>query len=388
VNYRIYKISKVNRIEAKGREVQMSSEAGSLTARTIDLETKPDCAEALQRVEAWYHQAIIDRPPVRFTRHNAEYEVLDDADLSRWPHLKARWFDEEYQIERFLRQLHRQRYLGETFPIFWPNLGPNVFAACYGAPLEFGEVTSWAEPILNSYDQPVAINWQSEYLVKLESLTHKALQICDSQFIVGYTDLHPGMDWLAALRGSEQLCMDFYDYPDEIKALQQQVTTDFLSVFAHFDVLLKRSHQPSVSWMGIPFLGRMHIPSCDFATLISPAIFQEFAWPALQDEVVAMTHNIFHLDGKGVARHLDAILELPNVNAIQWVQGVGLDQPILQWIPLIQKIQAAGKSVVVDMAVAELEPFIDAVEPEGILLCLPSESEAEELAILARVARW
>ena len=33
---------------------------------------------------------------------------------------------------------------------------------------------------------------------------------------------------------------------------------------------------------------------------ISPAIFQEFAWPALHDEVVAMTHNIFHLDGKGV----------------------------------------------------------------------------------------
>lgn len=50
-----------------------------------------------------------------------------------------------------------------------------------------------------------------------------------------------------------------------------------------------------------------------------------------------MTHNIFYLDGRGVARHLDAILELPNVNAIQWVQGVGLDQPILQWIPLIAR---------------------------------------------------
>ena len=86
--------------------------------------------------------------------------------------------------------------------------------------------------------------------------------------------------------------------------------------------------------------------------------------------------NIFHLDGRGVARHLDAILELPNVNAIQWVQGVGLDQPILQWTPLIRKIQAAGKSVVVDLTVQELEPFIDAVAPEGILLCL------------ARVARW
>ena len=112
------------------------------------------------------------------------------------------------------------------------------------------------------------------------------------------------------------------------------------------------------------------------------------ALAAAHAEVVAMTHNIFHLDGRGVARHLDAILELPNVNAIQWVQGVGRDQPILQWVPLIRKIQAAGKSVVVDMTVAELEPFMDAVRPEGILLCLPTASEAEEVAILERLARW
>ncbi len=357
-------------------------------AKTLELETKPDFAEAIQRIEAWYHQAIIDRPPVRFTRHNAEYEIIDDADRSRWPNLKARWFDEEYQIERFLRQLQRQRYLGETFPIFWPNLGPNVFAGCYGCHLEFGEVTSWAEPMLADYDQPIAFDWQSEYVAKLDSLTRKALAICDGRFIVGYTDLHPGMDWLAALRGSEQLCLDFYDYPDAIRNLLDRCTADFLALFDHFHALTAAKGQPSVSWMGIPFFGRMHIPSCDFATLISPAVFQEYVWPVLRDEVVAMTHNIFHLDGRGVARHLDAILELPNVNAIQWVQGVGLDQPILQWVPLIRKIQAAGKSVVVDMTVAELEPFIDAVRPEGVLLCLPTASEAEEVAILERLARW
>lgn len=357
-------------------------------ATSLTLETKPDFAEAMQRVEAWYHQSIIDRPPVRFSRHNADFDLIDDADRSRWPDLKARWYDEAYQIERFLRRLHSQRYLGETFPIFWPNLGPNFFAGCYGCHLEFGEVTSWAAPILASYDQPVTFDWQSEYLAKLDSLTRQALAICADQFIVGYTDLHPGMDWLAALRGSEQLCLDFYDEPAVIARLLQQCTTDFLRVFDHFASLLQAHGQPSVSWMSIPFAGRMHIPSCDFATLVSPAIFNEFILPVLHAEVIGMTHNIFHLDGRGVARHLDAILELPNVHAIQWVQGVGRDQPILQWTPLIRKIQAAGKSVVVDLTVQELDAFIDAVAPEGILLCLATASEAEERAILARVARW
>jgi hypothetical protein len=55
---------------------------------------------------------------------------------------------------------------------------------------------------------------------------------------------------------------------------------------------------------------------------------------------------------------------------------------------LIRRIQAAGKSVVVDLTPAELEDFIDSVQPEGILLCLASEDEEEELAILNRLERW
>jgi hypothetical protein len=171
-------------------------------------------------------------------------------------------------------------------------------------------------------------------------------------------------------------------------AALQISTPDFLKVFDHFDAQLKAGNQLSVSWMAIPSFGRMHIPSCDFATMIAPRQFREFVLPVLHQEVQAMTHNIFHMDGKGVARHLDAILELPNVQAVQWVQGVGADQPILQWVPLIKRIQAAGKSVVVDLTRAELEPLIDALRPEGIYLCLPSQDEADERAILARLMKW
>jgi hypothetical protein len=94
------------------------------------------------------------------------------------------------------------------------------------------------------------------------------------------------------------------------------------------------------------------------------------------------------VDGKGVARHIDLILELPKLNAIQWVQGLGADTPIMQWVPLIKRIQAAGKSVVVDLTHAELEDFIAAVRPEGILLTMASEDEEEERAILKRVSQW
>lgn len=354
----------------------------------LALESKPDFSTAMQRIYAWFEQAIIDRPPVRFTRHNAEYEVQQHAQKSTWKTLKDRWFDAEYQLEWFTGQIEGKHFHGETFPIFWPNLGPNVFAALYGCPLEFGEVTSWAEPILPEYDRLPALDWQSEYLRKLEEMTNLALQACEGNFLVGYTDLHPGIDCLAALRGSDRLCFDLYEYPNEIKQYLQTITQDFLQLFEHFDMLLKARQQPSVTWMAIPSFGKLHIPSCDFSTMISKRHFEEFVYPVLEQEAQAMTHNIFHVDGKGVARHLDRILELPNVQAIQWVQGVGDDQPILQWIPLIKRIQAAGKSVVVDLEKQELEGFIDALEPEGLLLCLASEGEAEEEAMLKRVAKW
>lgn len=357
------------------------------TPPSLALETKPDAERALERLEAWYHQQIVDRAPVRFSRHNAFVEQAG-GDLSRWPSLKARWFDVEYQIEKFLREIEGKRFLGETFPVFWPNLGPNFFAGLYGAPLEFGDVTSWAHPTLVDYADLPSLNWQSEYLLKMDELTRAALDVAAGRFYVGYTDLHPGMDWLLALRGGQDLALDLYDQPEAVHAALARATQDFLALFDHYDTMRKGAGQPSTSWMAIPFRGRMHIPSCDFGAMISPRQFREFAAPALRSEVLAMTHNIFHLDGKNLARSLETILDLPNVNAIQWVQGVGDDQPILQWIPFIQKLQAAGKSVVVDMEPSELEPFIEQVRPEGILLCLPSEDEEHERALLDRIARW
>ena len=85
-----------------------------------------------------------------------------------------------------------------------------------------------------------------------------------------------------------------------------------------------------------------------------------------------MTHNVFHLDGKGMLRHLDRILDAPEIHAIQWVQGVGDDQPIMQWLPVIQKIQAAGKGIIVDLQLSEFEPFMANMDPRGLYLCFPA----------------
>ena len=161
----------------------------------------------------------------------------------------------------------------------------------------------------------------------------------------------------------------------------------FQRIYGHFDALLKAARQPSVTWLGIPSFGRLHVPSCHFSSMISTRHFAEFSLPLARREMAGMTHNIYRVDGKGVAQHLAALLALPELHAIQWVQGLGKDWPILQWVPLLQRVQAAGKSLVVDLPLDELEPFIQRMRPEGLFLCLGVEP-GQEAAIIRRVLRW
>lgn len=353
----------------------------------LGLETMPGYDMAMKRVYAWYEREVIDRPPIRFMAHNAFVEAAN----AEYPsgNLKDRWFDAEFQVDTFIDSIKGQTFHGETFPVFWPNLGPEVYSAFYGSELEYGEVTSWSKPIIRDWNDIgiLKLDMENAYFRKLEELTRCALERCTGKYLVGYTDLHPGVDCVAAWRDPQQLCIDLLEHPDKVHELIEIAIADFAKVYDHFDAILKAEKQLSVSWMGIPSFGKMHIPSCDFSSLISPRFFEQFCLPVLQREVVTMTHNIFHVDGRGVAKNIDKILDVDGVHAIQWVQGVGDDLPIMQWVPFIKKVQARAP-VIVDLNKNELEPFMDAVSPKGIFLWVATENEEEELAILKRLKTW
>jgi len=309
------------------------------------------------------------------------------------PHasLKDRWMDAEFQAQSFLDSVRGQRFNAETFPVYMPNLGPNFFAAVHGAEMIFGENTSWCEPIVNSMDDMQKIQFSKEnlYYKQMRKLTEAALQICKDQFLVGYTDLHPGMDCAAAWRGSENLCLDLMLDPDMVHELLRLSTEHLLNVYNEYHELLTAHNQPSVTWMNIPVPnGRMHIPSNDFSFMISNEQFDEYALPILQQEVKTMTHNVFHVDGKGVARHIDSILSVPGIRAIQWVQGMADDYPIMQHLEFIKYVQSKGVSVIVDLDKRDLEKYMDVTSPNGIFLWIATENEEEEIEIIKKLLQW
>ncbi|AQQ08594.1 Uroporphyrinogen decarboxylase (URO-D) [Sedimentisphaera cyanobacteriorum] len=355
----------------------------------ITLTTKNDFEKAMERVYAWYNNEIIDRVPVQFSAANAQYNV--ESKENRTPQeWKEIWFDTERVVDSFIDSIKGCQFLGETFPIYWPNLGPDIYAAFYGGELTYGEVTSWSHPIVKDWSEisELKLDKKNKYFRKIEEMTQCAIEKCQGRYLVGYTDLHPSMDCVLAWRGMEQLCYDMIDTPDKVSELLEIASRDFYDIFDHFDNMLKSQGHISVTWLGVPSYGKFHVPSCDFATMMSPAQFDKFAMPYLLEQIKHMDHNVFHVDGSGVARHIDKILDMPEINGIQWVQGVGEDEPIMQWLDLIKKMQDAGKGIMVDLKLHELDEFIQEMSPRGIFLCI-GESEPEvQKSIIKKLEKW
>jgi hypothetical protein len=82
----------------------------------------------------------------------------------------------------------------------------------------------------------------------------------------------------------------------------------------------------------------------DFSCMISPAMFETFCWRDNLECIAHVDHSLYHLDGPGAVRHVPLLLRSERLNSIQWIQGAGRPLPS-QWVDLLQRIQAGGKSV-------------------------------------------
>ncbi len=116
-------------------------------------EFKPDYEQSKARMDAFWACELIDRPVVQFYLSKPVAECVP-LPVSNHTTSAAWWLDAEYQAELALAQLQNQEFLGDSMPVAFPNLGPEVFSAFYGCPLVFGDYgTSWSEPILLDWNQ-------------------------------------------------------------------------------------------------------------------------------------------------------------------------------------------------------------------------------------------
>lgn len=354
-------------------------------------ELKPDFEEVLNRYEAWWDCAVLDRPLVSMSFPVPEAERRP---VVRKKHatLRERWMDAGHIAEQACARLRNTVHFADSLPIAWPNLGPEVFSAFYGCEMEYGEHTVWSKPVLADWSdasvETLRLDRDSFYFRKLMEMTEALLEAGQGRFIVGYTDLHGGGDAIAAFRDPQELLIDTIENPDAIRRLCDRITTDFLDVYDHFHALLSAAGMPSTTWLPATCKGKYHVPSNDFSCMISSDSFEELFIPGIIRECRHMDRCIYHLDGPQALRHLDRLLDIPEIHAIQWVAGAGHDY----WadsIEVYRRIQSRNKALCLGLPVKDLPLLFETLDPEGVWISVWGVSNQEEAeAALREIARW
>ena len=117
-------------------------------------------------------------------------------------------------------------------------------------------------------------------------------------------------------------------------------------------------------------------------------MFDEYFLPFIAEQTEMVERTIYHLDGPGAVRHLDSLLDLPHLDGIQWVPGAGA-APAVEWIPLLKRIQEAGKLVYVYCDKSHVQKLLSELKPEGLMLVAEGcESVDEAQQLLENVAKW
>jgi len=107
-------------------------------------------------------------------------------------------------------------------------------------------------------------------------------------------------------------------------------------------------------------------------------MFKEFVFPYLQEQCSRLGFTLYHLIGPEAIRHLDQLLKIPELTAIQWVPGAGNppnESPT--WFSLYRKILRSGKSLWLSVPPDHVRKVVNVLGEKGLFITTDVNSEKE-----------
>ena len=306
---------------------------------------------------AWWN-GTLGRPVVKVTVRDA---YQSEREKPKAPLLsQLNWGDFSYSPEELIDsldyELSKMEFLGDAFPyVNMAAFGPASLAGFCGAQMDNSTGSVWYFPKEKKTPEELTIRYDpnSVYARRIKEIYRAGQERWGGNVLMSMPDLGGFQDVLAVLLGSEELIYALYEEPEEIQRLSGEVYSAFVEAYEDFSKVLFPKNPGYSDWGGLFSKEPSYILQDDFAYMISPAMFQEFALQDIVRETKRLKHTIYHLDGIGNLNHLDALLGCKELDAIQWVYGAG--QPgAIHWREVYNKIAAAGKNIEI---IGSLEDF-------------------------------
>jgi hypothetical protein len=289
-------------------------------------------------------------------------------------------------LEKTAANIKNTYFGGEALPVFDCCFGPDQFAAFLGGTITYSKEasTSWVKPFWDDgYDEDtVAFHDEAGgYFQRMLLYLKTAADFAGGRFLINMLDLHTNMDAILAARGAENLCMDLVDDPDRVERVLKKILPLFPAVVNAFARAGRMEENGYIGWIPTYSEDKFAVLQCDFSIMLSPEMTRRFVVPALEYETSCLKHNIYHYDGPGALSHLDDILAIEGIDAIQWVPGAGQPRTV-EWMDLLKKIQKAGKRLwLYDWTPQEIKSRFKELDPRGLFfdLWVDTPQEGEDL---------
>ena len=331
---------------------------------------KSNLEETKQRyINWWNHKGIILNMWEHFQEGVQPHaEITPPAPAKD---LSQKWFDPQWRAEYLDWYVAHSSLKADILPVANTQLGPGSLAAILGGVFEGGEDTIWIHPNPDFTDE-IVFNPEHPNWILHKELLKACKAKANGHYFVGMPDLMEGLDVLAALKGTDRVLLDTVMQPEILEQQMQQINDIYFKVF---DELYDMAFCYFSSWAP----GKMSKLQSDISTMISQDDYRRFVQPFIREQCQKIDYTLYHLDGVGAMHHLPALLEIEELNAIQWTPGVGEPQGgSPKWYDLYKKILAGGKSVMACwVTLDELKPLLDHIGVDGIHLEMDFHNEKE-----------
>lgn len=338
---------------------------------------KSNLEETKQRyINWWNHKGIILNMWEHFQEGVQPHaEIMPPAPAKD---LSQKWFDPQWRAEYLDWYVAHSCLKADILPVANTQLGPGSLAAILGGVFEGGEDTIWIHPNPDFTDE-IVFNLEHPNWILHKELLKACKAKANGHYFVGMPDLMEGLDVLAALKGTDRVLLDTVMQPEILEQQMQQINDIYFKVFDELYDIIREGDEMAFCYFSSWAPGKMSKLQSDISTMISQDDYRRFVQPFIREQCQKIDYTLYHLDGVGAMHHLPALLEIEELNAIQWTPGVGEPQGgSPKWYDLYKKILAGGKSVMACwVTLDELKPLLDHIGADGVHLEMDFHNEKE-----------
>ncbi len=351
---------------------------------------KSNWEETKQSFLNWWCKTNISRPlivfePYIFYMDNSK-QLLKDWQ-GNWESMWTSVRDMLSQLESDFKYNH---FTGDEFPFYSPYLGPGSLAIHLGSQVNFGKDTIWFSECFNDLDDlQLEFNKECKWWKWTINALKYAKERSAGRYLVSIPDIQMGLDVLASLIGTQNLLYSLIDSPSRIHQLQRKLIDIWKLVYNKlYHIVKEEDGWSSYTHFYIWGPGKVSTLQCDFSSMISPAMFEEFMIPYLKEYAKELDCNIYHLDGPDSLRHLDLLLDVNEIQCIQWTPGAGNpDGGDPCWDSLYKRTLDKGKCIYALVSSANVLDFVKRFGKKGVYIRTNIENRDEAVELLDAITR-